>query len=143
MNTPIATRIARGILAAAIVLALSSAGGCGDNSDPTQEASGTALAAAGVVLNPAKLFPPVFGFNPACIFPGTNVDPGWFTTASVGGHLTISGALLPGNNGTFTVTTYYTPSGPGSSVNPGNVRFTIPCTSETFPPSAVVTWEAP
>lgn len=118
--------------------------GCSEEAAPDASSTQTGAASAGVVLSPAKLSPAVFGFNPACIFPGTNIDPGWFSAASVGGKITVTGALLPGNNGTFSITHYVTPPGDSTdSANPGNVFTSAACTSETFPASAVVTYFAP
>lgn len=117
-------------------LALCLGAGCGDNQ--TDTAMGEATTGGVILTLPPGISPPGWGFNPDCMFPGSNTDPKLFSSASVGGKLQVSGALLPGNNGTFAITGYET-----AGVNPGNIFTGAACTSETFPASAVVTYFAP
>lgn len=111
--------------------------GCGEgaNVDKSQGA------ATSVQLSVAGVPGGAWGFNPACMFPGTFDDPHLFTAASVGGTITIAGATAPVNNGTFKILEYIFPM--ANTANHGNIVLPHTCVSETFPASATVFYQAP
>lgn len=118
-----------------LALALFGAASCGTEPE-------TAEVPAELTLSPAGLAS-AWGFTPWCVFPGTGSDPKFFSAASVGGVLKVTGSAH--NDRTFTIAEFLPNGGHGTvfGPNPGNVIVREPCESETFPASATVTYTAP